>query len=130
MAKTTTAMNIDAALNQLEKKVLMVDFDPQGNLTHYCGLQKDCLLQQTIATAIKNTIANEETDDRKLLWRTTEGLRIIPANTYASSLELGIAAVDENPMLILARYLAHFRKNFDYIIIDCGPSLGMVARLI
>lgn len=127
VAKTTTTMSIAAALTQLGYKVLMVDFDPQGNLTHYCGLEKDTLLEHTIATAIKNTIYGRETDDKKIVWRTTERLWVIPANTYAAALELDIAAVPDNPMLILSKYLSHFRKVYDYILIDCGPSLGLLT---
>jgi len=123
VGKTTTAINLSAALAKQHQKVLLVDFDSQGNAGR--GLGNDVtLLRRTIFDALT---AKADINDC-ILPTTEEGLSIIPSNLKLASLD---AYLQNNPspepFRLLAFCLSKLRQSYDYIIIDCPPSLGLLS---
>ncbi len=121
VGKTTTSVNIASFLaSKYGKKVLLVDLDPQGNATSGLGVDKK-LLQASVFNAIL------EQTDFNIVRHTTnvKNLDIIPANSDLSSAEINLAKVD-NREIALKSYLTKIANDYDYIIIDCPPSLGLL----
>jgi len=124
VGKTTTSINLAASLGLLDKKVLLVDFDPQGNATTGVGVEKGALTD-TIYEAII-----EEKEPRQVVKKTKfKNLDLIPANVKLASYEMNIGALQKmNPNFSkagqLKKVLDALRDNYDYILIDCPPSLG------
>ena len=121
VGKTTTSINLAAGLSYLNKKVLLIDFDPQGNATqgigHRVGL-KDLTVYDTILNQedIQNCIKNCKKPP----------LDILPSNINLAGADLELAKIEENRESFLKDALEPIRDNYDYIIIDCPPSLGLL----
>ena len=121
VGKTTTSINLAAGLAYLSKKVLLVDFDPQGNATqgvgYRVGLQDltvyDAILNDTQASDCITTLKKPPLD-------------ILPANISLAGADLELAKIEENREQCLSKVLEPIRDNYDYIIIDCPPSLGLL----
>jgi chromosome partitioning protein len=121
VGKTTTAINLSAALAQKGKKILLIDLDPQSNATVGIGINRgflefnayDCLIGETpVKDAIVSTGLN--------------GLDILPSTIDLAGLELALAQLKERDF-ILYKALSLQREIYDYIIMDCPPSLGLVT---
>lgn len=131
VGKTTSAVNVAASLGLLNKKVLMVDLDPQGNATSGLGIAKKGL-KQTVREIL--AIQGEECTDERLSEAVksavvpTEyaGLSLIPATISLSGAEFELFS-DEGSPYYLKRALDLIRDSYDYIIVDCPPSLGMLT---
>lgn len=121
VGKTTTSINLSAALAEYGRKVLLVDFDPQGALAVGLGINP-LGLDRTIL----DLLLGEASLDDCLLKTTVPGLDLIPANIDLSGAELALAneVARENT---LARVLAPAAADYDYIVIDCQPSLGLLT---
>lgn len=121
VGKTTTSVNLAAYLaNKFSKKVLLVDLDPQGNATSGLGLDKK-QLQATILNAIL-----EQTDFNIVRHATNyKNLDIIPSNSDLASAEINLAKMP-NREFALKNYLSTVADNYDYVIVDCPPSLGLL----
>lgn len=121
VGKTTTSINLAAGLAYLNKKVLLIDFDPQGNATSGVGveLKKDDL---TVYDLLMNDA--DVKDCIKTLVRPP--LDIIPANINLSGADLEIAKIENNREKRLKEVLKPIKDEYEYIIIDCPPSLGLL----
>lgn len=121
VGKTTTAINLSAALAELGQKVLVVDTDPQGNTTSGFGIDKD-EAENTIYELLLGECEIEEC----LLETEVENLSIIPANINLAAAEIELIGIDEKEY-ILKRALDQIRNRYDFIIIDCPPSLSVLT---
>ena len=121
VGKTTTSINLAAGLAYLSKKVLLVDFDPQGNATQGVG-HRVGLNDLTVYDALLNEVSVNECI--KKLQRPP--LDILPANINLAGADLELAKIQENREHYLQNVLDKVKDRYDYIIIDCPPSLGLL----
>lgn len=126
VGKATTTMNLGIGLANKGKKVLLVDCDPQGDLTTCLGWQRVDEIPVTLATKMHEIIRDDSTDVKSGILHHEEGVDLIPSNTDLEALEMYLvtAMSREN---ILKSYLNMVKSNYDYILIDCRPSLGMLT---
>ncbi len=121
VGKTTTAINLSASLSEAGQKVLLVDFDPQGNATSGMGLEKTSL-DQTVYELLVGECQMEECLVRDI----QEKLDILPSNMNLAGAEIELLEF-ENRELLLKNNLLEIEKYYDYIIIDCPPSLNILT---
>ena len=125
VGKTTTSINLAASLGLLGKKVLLVDFDPQGNATTGVGVEKGGLTNTIYEALIM------EKKPRDVVKRTKfKNLDLIPANVNLAALEVNFMNIQKQDPTFqkniqLKRVLEELRNDYDYILIDCPPSLGV-----
>ena len=126
VAKTTTAGNLGIGLAKKGKKVLLVDADAQGSLAASLGYKEPDTLDYTMANVLGKIINEEEWDPKEGILHHEEGIDLMPSNIELSGLEVSLVNVMSRE-LIMKEYLKPLKKNYDYIIIDCTPSLGMIT---
>lgn len=121
VGKTTTSVNLTAALGARNKKCLLVDIDPQGNSTSGYGIEK-----RSIKKSSYDVIIGKVTAQEAILPTKFKKVDIIPATIDLSGAEVEL--VDENEReATLKKALAELRENYDYIMLDCPPSLGIIT---
>jgi chromosome partitioning protein len=124
VGKTTTTLNLGAALAERGRRVLLVDLDPQGSLTLALGLDVDSL-RNTIYTALLAIVQGEDVSLDIVRQSTSAGLDLLPANIELSQAELDLT---REPLGIYAlRDALKEAHDYDYILIDCPPSLGILT---
>ncbi len=121
VGKTTSAVNIAASLGILGYKVLLIDLDPQGNATSGVGIVKKAL-KTTMVDVLTSDIAVEDAAIKTRY----DNLSVVPTNTTLARAEFELADVEEGEYIIKKK-LESAKKEYDYIIIDCPPSLGMLT---
>ena len=121
VGKTTTAINLSACLAEKGKKVLAVDMDPQGNMTSGLGVDKD-----SVENTIYNLIIGESKMEEVLIKDVLENLDIIPTNVDLSGAEIELLDVEEKEYIV-RNEIDKIKDNYDFIIIDCPPSLSMLT---
>ena len=126
VGKTTTTSNLGIGLARQGKKVLLIDADAQGSLTASLGIQEPDRLEITLATIMGNIINDEEIRSDYGILSHDEGVDFIPGNIELSGLETSLINVMSRET-VLRTYIDLQRENYDYILIDCMPSLGMVT---
>lgn len=126
VGKTVTSVNLGIGLVREGYSVLMIDADPQGSMSISLGCDEPDSLDYSLATALVNIINDEPVDVAKGLIRHPEGVDFMPGNIELSSLEISMTGVISRET-ILKEYVDKARELYDFIIIDCMPSLGMLT---
>lgn len=126
VGKSTTAVNLGVGLTQQGKKVLLVDADGQANLTEMLGWQQPDELSPTLATMLERVIADKPIAPEEGILHHAEGVDLMPANIELSGLEVSLVNTMSRET-VLRTYLSEVRRSYDYILIDCSPSLGMLT---
>lgn len=126
VGKTTTTFNLGVALAQQGKKVLVVDVDPQSNLTTYAGWYDENELKYTLSDLIGQSMNDEEIKTKESILHHKENIDLIPSDLSLSALEnsLNYAMSRE---YTLRNCLSSIKDDYDYILLDCQPSLGMLT---
>lgn len=123
VGKTTTALNLSYALSEEGKKVLLIDFDPQASLTAALGYNADN--KANIQTLMAAAIEENEVEGNYII-NIKNNLDLIPCSLELSGIEMSLVNVMSREM-ILKSVIENIEDNYDYIIIDCSPSLGMLT---
>ncbi|CAM4434768.1 ParA family protein [Paenibacillus typhae] len=121
VGKTTTSVNLGAGMATMGKRVLLVDIDPQGNTTSGVGVNK-----ADVANCIYDILINEVNPQDAILHTQIEGLHIVPATIQLAGAEIELVSTISRE-LKLKKALNTVKNNYDYIIIDCPPSLGILT---
>lgn len=121
VGKTTTAVNLSASLAVAEARVLLIDFDPQGNATSGLGFTGD-----TIKSDIYDVLVNGADITESIIHTEIEGLDLTPARIELSAAEVELIQ-ELSRETKLKRAIAEIRDKYDYILIDCPPSLGLLT---
>ncbi|WP_298892643.1 ParA family protein [uncultured Psychroserpens sp.] len=122
VGKTTTAINLAAGLKNLDKKVLIIDIDPQANLTQSLGITDE--IETSVYTILRKEAFGETTKLTDALV-SASGLNVIPSSLDLASVELELASVYGREQ-ILSQLIKQL-KTYDYVFIDCPPSMGMLT---
>lgn len=124
VGKTTTSINLGVGLERLGQRVLLVDGDPQGHLTLGLGFPKN--LRVTLKNMMENIVMGIEFDPREAILHHKEGVDIIPSNKLLTGMDLSLITVEDREQ-VLKEYLDLLKEDYDYILIDGMPSLGMLT---
>ena len=126
VGKTTTAVNPGVALAQQGKKVLLIDADAQANLTMSLGYSRPDDLPDTLSTIMRDIIDDKPVDVFKSILHHDEGVDLLPSNIELSGLEVRlINAISRES--VLKTCINEVKKNYDTVLVDCMPSLGMLT---
>lgn len=121
VGKTTTTINLSASLAKLGKKVLVIDMDPQGNTTSGLGVEKD-EAENTVYELLLGECTLEDCMQKEVF----ENLTVVPSNVNLAGAEIELIGVEEKEYL-LKKALDEVKANYDFILIDCPPSLNMLT---
>ena len=126
VGKTTTTSNLEIGLAKQGKRVLLIDTDAQGSLTASLGFTEPDMLEETLATVMANIINDVEMEVDYGILRHEEGIDLMPGNIELSGLEVSLVNVMSRE-LVMRSYIEQVKERYDYILIDCMPSLGMIT---
>ena len=121
VGKTTTAINLAACLAEAGKKVLAIDLDPQGNMTSGLGVDKN-----EVENTVYELMLDECTVKESMTDTVVEGMQVIPSNVNLAGAEIELLGINEKEY-ILKNAVDYIRDDYDFIIIDCPPSLNMLT---
>lgn len=121
VGKTTTAINLSACLAEKGKKVLIIDIDPQGNTTSGLGIDKD-----EVENTIYEVIVSDTNIKEAIIQTEFENLEIIPSNINLSGAEIDLIGIEEREF-VLKKNVDTIKDDYDFIIMDCPPSLSMLT---
>lgn len=121
VGKTTTSINLSACLAEAGQKVLVIDIDPQGNTTSGLGIEKD-----EVENTVYEVILKEIEIENAICKDVFENLDIVPSNVNLAGAEIDLIDIEEREY-ILKSSINRVRDNYDYVILDCPPSLNMLT---
>ena len=121
VGKTTTAVNLAAALGLQKQKVLMVDIDPQGNCTSGFGIEK-----QNLEVSSYDILIDQEPAENAIIKTKFKNVDLLPASMDLAGAELELVEIPERQNRLKAA-LAEVKEDYDYILLDCPPSLGLIT---
>lgn len=124
VGKTTTAVNIAAALVKEQKNVLLIDLDPQSNLSHYLGYEPDN--KPTISDLLSAAVSNADVDISESIRTSRENIDYIPSDIKLSSADFFLITAMNREQILKRVLSCNAAEAYDYIIIDCLPSLGIL----
>ena len=125
VGKTTTTANLGYALNMKGKKVLVIDLDPQGNLSELCGVEDIDEVHNTIFEVMKKVMDDEPWDKGDYLQSVQEGMDLISSNIKLADMEVALVNTTSRES-VLSDLVEEYVSDYDYILIDCPPSLGLL----
>ena len=126
VGKTTTAVNLGIGLARQGKKVLLVDSDPQGDLSKCLGIENPQELTETLATAMNNIMTEMKFDPKNVILCHDESVDFIPANAMLAATEITLVnAMDRE--YVMQEFLKRVKDDYEYILLDCRPSLGLTV---
>ena len=120
VGKTTTAVNLSTIIAKKGKKVLLIDADPQGNATSGLGVEKD------VELSTYDILVNDTTFEETLMPTTVKGLTICPSNISLAGAEVELVSMMSREQRLKEK-LEEIKDDYDYIFIDCPPSLGLIT---
>ena len=126
VGKTTTCVNLGIGLARAGKKVLLVEADAQGSMAVSLGIREPDELDVTLVTIMEKVINDEDVEPGEGIIHHEEGIDFIPANIELAGLETSLVNVMSREQ-VLRLYLDGVKGDYDYILIDCMPSLGMIT---
>jgi len=126
VGKTTTALNLGVGLVNNGKKVLLIDADPQGDLTTCLGWDRQDELDKSLANVLEKVIKDIPLEENEAILHHKEGVDLVPSNIDLETIELGLVNVTSREYM-LKDYIDQIKSKYDYIIIDCRPSLSMIT---
>ncbi|WRS26777.1 ParA family protein [Oscillospiraceae bacterium MB08-C2-2] len=121
VGKTTTAINLAAALGEMGHTVLLIDIDPQGNATSGMGVKKRDILQSTY-----NLLIGDATVEETLVRTEFKNVDLLPSNINLAGVEIELVELDQR-VFRLRQAIAPVKEQYEYIFIDCPPSLGLIT---
>jgi len=122
VGKTTTTINLASALTNLNKNVLIIDFDPQGNSSRGVGIDIN-----TIKNSIYTAVVNECDINNAIKKTKFEKLDVLPSNVNLANFASSVYNVTDKPFLVLREKIKEIKKEYDYVLIDTPPSLGLLT---
>lgn len=125
VGKTTTTVNLGVGLAAAGKKVLLVDADPQGSLTVSLGVKNPDALDVSLSSLMQSLMEDERLSGNAII-KHKEGVDLLPSNIELSGIETGLFNVMSREY-VLKNAIEGMKQNYDYILIDCMPSLGMMT---
>lgn len=126
VSKTTTTVNLGAGLVREGKKVLVIDADPQGNLSQSLGIMNPDELDVALPDIMEQIIMDKDVDVIEGIVQHEEGFDLMPCNINLSGVDVSLVNAMSRE-LVLKTYVESMREFYDYILIDCMPSLGMIT---
>jgi chromosome partitioning protein len=126
VGKTTSTLNLGAALREMGKRVLLVDLDPQGSLTVAAGVVDVDAIRLSVGDLLMARAQGAPQDIARAIIKTPTGLDLVPGNGMLSAAELTLATAMARESALLAT-LKPALERYDYILVDCLPSLGLIA---
>lgn len=126
VGKTTTTFNLGVALAKQGKRVLVVDVDPQSNLTTYAGWYDENELKYTLTDLMEQSMNDDEINTKECILHHKENVDLIPSNLSLSALENSLTYAMSREYT-LRNCLSSIKEDYDYILLDCQPSLGMLT---
>ena len=126
VGKTTTAVSLGVALAKEGKKVLLIDCDSQGSMSIALGIEQPDSLDVSLSEIMSNVITEQPMPDEYGIHHHEEGVDFVPANIELSGMELQLTSLMSRER-VLKEYVDRVKDKYDYVLLDCTPSLGMMT---